>query len=263
MSTKERSAQSVHARAWAILKTPLSLPAWIHRPSGIVWREVRAAFPSVAALAGFIGLLVLVRELGVILKESGYIFTIDISDENLVHTAELVGMIVLLILGVLGGAEEEENGTADFLRRLPIPRLRILAEKILGAAIGFGLWCVLIVLLTEIVWASFGGEPIYKSQVLIGHTGNEPEKLRFLLAAAPLVYLAGLAAGAWIGRVMIAAIVGGLGAIIYICLANWFSKCLTTGGLFQIQNTPVGSYLAGALALFIAAAIRFQTREGR
>ena len=71
----------------------------------------------------------------------------------------------------------------EFMAAHDAPPLRILAEKIIGAAIGFGLWCVLIALLTEIVWGIFaGGDSIQRGEMLIDHAGNDPEGLRFLLS---------------------------------------------------------------------------------
>jgi hypothetical protein len=238
--------------------------------SGIIWREICASASAVMALAGFFALYIL---LGKIRDLIG-----DVTNRSISRAfgtpAESVwlglAIIMAFLLGTLCGAEEEENGTADFVFRLPIPRWRILAEKLCGSGIAFLCWVVLSAFLFFAIRAAFGDywfeshpQPfglIYLYDVRQIYW--DPHMLQTLAVWAPLLYCFGLAAGAWIGKVVLAAVVGGCSAAVF----GWFISYLANHRLFALH--VVDSYwwtviLLGCLLALAAAGLRHHFREGR
>lgn len=221
---------------------------------GIIVREVRAALSAVFAVAALQALYLLLRGLSEVWQ--GRLFAVHA--EDIAYPWAVSSVIMALLLGVLCGAEEEENGTADFPQRLPIPRLRVLAEKIAGSLVAFALWAVLALLLDTLLMAlsgRFSLGSVFKTMV--------NERL-FLLPASwgVLLYCSGLVAGAWTRRAVVAAVVGGVGGWVF----GVAGVVLTLGGdlraILAEGVWPYHVFWLGCLLALMATAVRYQTREG-
>ncbi len=65
-----------------------------------------------------------------------------------------LNLVLLVVLGVIGGADEFERGSIYFLLRLPIGRTRIFVEKVAGLALAYGIWLIGVAGLL-VVWSWF------------------------------------------------------------------------------------------------------------
>jgi len=232
---------------------PLRLPA-----SNLILREVRAALGAVTALVGLQMIVTLLSAASAWRRGAGFRF----DPEPYVEAAIAAAVVAGLLLGVICGAEEQENGTADFALRLPIPRWRILAEKIAGSAIAFLLWAVVSALLGA-AGMLVSGEKLAVLASLHKIVAIKEAGIYAALSWAALFYCCGVAAGAWIGRAVPAAVAAGLGAAFYT-LIGWRLLGPFRSGLEAAITghwTPPALW-AGCLAALLAAAARYQTREG-
>lgn len=227
------------------------------KPSSIIAREVYAALSAVVTVSVAQALIPLLGLIGAMASSHPFDFNIYLAADSWTG-----GMIILsLLLGVLCGAEEEENNTANFVRRLPIARLRVLGEKICGSALALIIGGVLSFLCTIIVILICDSDPgttimALNSESIVFQNGTH------LITWGPLLYFAGLAAGAWIEKVVIAAVAGGIGAWFYAFL--FFS--IFYGGLYRANLTGDKYALifwAGSLLALLITAIRYQIHEGK
>jgi ABC-type transport system involved in multi-copper enzyme maturation permease subunit len=223
---------------------------------GIVKREIRASLSAAAAIALFQALYPLI--MATQSAFGGHGFRVD--SDVLAHAWNVSSVVMALLLGVLCGGEEEENQTADFAARLPIPRLRILAEKIAGAALAFCLWGVLALAVDLFLVLCVGRNPIDVAPRIVAAIGNNLVALP--LSWGILLFFCGLAAGAWTRKVLISAVIGGLGGWVY-GVAGIF---LFHGGDFSQAMTqlhwPLAIFWIGGFAALILAVYRYLIREG-
>ena len=214
---------------------------------GLVGREVLAAAPALTAL--------LVLHLWVVFLPSIWYAAFGTAwrpPEPGIVQISLVAILVtaFFLVGVLCGAEEEENGTAAFVRQLPVHPLRALGEKIAGSLLALAVW--------------FAAAWILSTIVLLGsRTGS----LHYTLLGPALTWGAlffsfGLAAGAWIRRVIPAAFIGGVLAAGYgwTGLAMSGSQSLRQGLEYNTFSIPI--VLIGCAAALLAAAWRVTHPEG-
>jgi len=221
----------------------------------MIAREVRAAGSAVVAVTAlqcFVPLL-----LGLSQAIGGRSFQL-FSARAFASSWTAFSVVMLFLLGVLCGGEEEENHTADFARRLPVPALRILGEKICGSLIAFALWVILSLFLTGIisVTSQTSGFGSFIQRIL------SEKSVVILLSWGVLLYAFGLAAGAWIRKVILAAVIGGLVAWAY----GFAAIVIIAGGNLRsilIEGTwPISIFWCGAVVALIATVIRYLTREG-
>ncbi|MCX7014126.1 MAG: hypothetical protein NTW86_16520, partial [Candidatus Sumerlaeota bacterium] len=135
------------------------LRAALNRPVGrllpthsLIVREARAASSAVAAMV-VLTLLVGLHQTVISAFSTG---SLVFSSDDYWGAVAVAGIILGLLLGVLCGAEELENGTADFARRLPIPWPRIFVEKVAGSLIAFVAWLVMVAALGTLAEALYG-----------------------------------------------------------------------------------------------------------
>ncbi len=240
---------------------PLEAGPPLHKARySIAWREFVAAFPTVAALAAVDGMLLLANVVMVYIgREHGNTTDVMPGMSHVLAYLSASSTIVALCLGVLCGAEEEENGTADFARRIPVPRLQIFREKMAGSLLAFLVWNVLAFALMILISHFAHGD---NSRKLVSFMGD-PYSFDYMRAL--ILFTGGLAAGVWIGRVVVAAVVGGVGAVVLTNLAMIILYQMRRAHIdyYFLKTVNVWIYL-GITALFLVlAAIRFQTREGR
>ena len=113
-----------------------------------IWkRQLRTLIQAAATFAAFtfiIGLLEIIRNLALGRSVAAEFF----------RTGTTVGTVILAIQifvsGLLLGAEEEENQTHSFVLRLPVSKVRWVAERLLGVIIGL-IICLLLLLCDAIV----------------------------------------------------------------------------------------------------------------
>lgn len=173
------------------------------------------------------------------------------------------GVILALVLGLLCGGEDEENGTADFLQRLPIHPLRMLAEKLAGCAMAFALWLLLNLLMSVLI-ARVHGSPLYETLAYILERIFYPYHGRdALLSMSLLLFGFGMASAAWIGKLIPAAIVAGVLYMGFILCALYALRGFVS--LYQLYDSPWPGWIAlmGFAICLAATAARAITREGR
>jgi len=176
------------------------------------------------------------------------------------HAWNVSSVVMALLLGVLCGGEEEENRTADFAARLPIPRLRILAEKIAGSALAFCIWGILALLIDFFLLACLNQNPIDTVPLIVAAIADNAISLP--LSWGVLLFFCGLAAGAWTRKALVAAVIGGLVGWVY-GVAGIF---IFHGGDFRQAMTqlhwPLSIFWIGAFAALMLAVYRYLIREG-
>jgi ABC-type transport system involved in multi-copper enzyme maturation permease subunit len=230
--------------------------------NGLIAREVRVELGAVLALAGFFVIIIFIGWLGDRLEAAGGMRWLpEIRHPEYVWL--ILAMMLALLLGVLCGAEEQENETADFALRLPLTRMRIFLEKLCGAMIAFALWAVLSILLTEVLVLVMGGDSMIAAMKLPGAIAQS-RMLGYAALWAVLLFSFGLAAGAWIGRVVPAAVAAGCAAGLYGWLVIFGGKLAPLSEMMNRIDLFHGVLLAlGCGVALTAAARHFQRREGK
>ena len=227
------------------------------KPNNIIIREMTVTLSAVIAVSVGQALIPLLGLIGALASSRPFVFDIYLAVDSWTG-----GMIILsLLLGVLCGAEEEENNTANFVRRLPIARLRVLGEKICGSAFALIIGIVLSFLCTVIVILICDSDPGMTIMTLKSEIVSYKNSTH-LITWGPLLYFAGLAAGAWIEKVVIAAVAGGIGAWLYAFLFFF----IFYGGLYRANltgNRYALIFWAGSLLALLITAIRYQLHEGK
>lgn len=244
---------------------PARIATW--PPAGVFWREVRAALPTVAAVAAVMALIAFLAVL------HAFLFRVYHNNVWLLPTADnlnsawcIVVILVFFLVGILCGAEETENGTADFARRLPVSRLRIYLAKTAGGLFAVLLWLVLaagLVVATLALGPHFL-MPGFTVGMGISQTPFSPLAAHnAMLGLGLLFFFCGQAAGAWIGRVILSALAGGVLAIAYVNVLAGLAALIVHDVPKNIFDYPLESTLVGSLLALAAALYRFLTREGR
>ncbi len=120
----------------------------IYSANSIWKRQLRTLLGSAGALA------LLAFVFGVLAIVATIASKNSVDGKQFFESCELVGavmlMIQLFVSGLLLGAEEEENHTDSFILRLPVSKVRWVAERIVAAAVGLAL-CFLLLLCDAIV----------------------------------------------------------------------------------------------------------------
>jgi hypothetical protein len=224
----------------------------------LIGREVRAAGGAIVAMAVLQLVLTLSPTLSALIFDSYLRFDTSLCVGVWAGAAVVVG----LLLGVICGAEEQENGTADFASRLPIAPWRILLEKTCGSALAFIIWAILSVVLVSVAAVVCQKGPFHVVEALFSASRYDVS-MSTALNWTLLLYMFGLAAGAWMGHVIPAAIAGGGAAALYT-LAGIYCVARPDRGfaaliLDDAWTPPI--LWAGCLAALLVALGRFQTRE--
>ncbi|MCX7045380.1 MAG: hypothetical protein NTX50_07860 [Candidatus Sumerlaeota bacterium] len=229
---------------------------------GIIRREIRAAVPMVTALlVSQIIVTAVAVSLNILNSPSP-----PISIAYLSGSLWMIGFIIVpLLLGALCGAEEMDNGTADFALRLPVTRVRIFTEKIAGAAVAFILWLALSVLLGIVLIMifdyKFDKDSCMENFFGDGGAGNAK---RFALTWPLLMFSSGLAAGAWIERVVPTVIVAALAAPAYFYAVAAMAVGLSFEEMMHgVKGWSLWIVWPGVMLALLVAGARFLTREGK
>ena len=257
MKERSRVLGALAIRPGSIVLTDLRLTV-----RNLMQREVKT---SLSAILAMVMLTFLLFVAGLIrATTSGTSYTV--SGADVVTTFAGLSVIVALLLGVLCGAEEEENQTSDFVLRLPAHRQRILLEKIAGSALAFALWLTLEAIACSFILILFGrsgpGELLVVLDFFRGmDVLGSGEQFLWCLRWSSIMYCFGLVAGAWTRRVLLAAVLGGGSAMIYTIVTMAF---LGGGAAFNQgpQNWAPKIVWFGCAAAIAAAAYRYHTREG-
>lgn len=244
MSEQEMKARSIGESARILLR------------GGIVRREIRASLSAVAAIA----ILQVFFPLTVATQSAFGGHGFKIYGKALAYAWNVSSVVMALLLGVLCGGEEEENQTADFAARLPIARLRILTEKIAGSALAFCIWGILALLIDFFLLACLNQNPIDTIPQVATAIAENLFTLPFSWGV--LLFFCGLAAGTWTRKVLVAAVIGGLGGWVY-GVAGIF---IFHGGDIRLAMTqlhwPLAIFWIGAFAALMLAVYRYLIREG-
>ena len=110
-------------------------------------RQLRTLVQSAvtfAALTFIIGLLEIIRNLALGRSVAAEFFRVGTT------VGTIILAIQIFISGLLLGAEEEENQTHSFVLRLPVSKVRWVAERLLGVVIGL-IICLLLLLCDAII----------------------------------------------------------------------------------------------------------------
>lgn len=248
---------AVAVRPGSVLYTDMRLTV-----RNLMQREVKASLSAILAMVMLTFLLFIAG----FIQATASGRTYSVYGADVVTTFAGLSVIVALLLGVLCGAEEEENQTADFVLRLPAHRQRILLEKIAGSALAFALWLTLGAIVCSFILILFGRSgPDQFLLVLDFFRGRDVlesgEKFLWCLRWSSIMYCFGLVAGAWTRRVLLAAVLGGGGAMIYAVATMAF---LGGGAAFNQgpQNWAPKIVWFGCAAALAGAAFRYHTREG-
>lgn len=220
---------------------------------GIIRRELVASSGAIVAL---VALTVVVGWVGsmAIRGFDAYFFG---------NVWEIAAVVVALLFGVLCGAEERENGTADFTLRLPIPYWRIVLEKVCGSMLAFALWGLLSLGLGVFI-GMLAGHSFWDLVMSFQGEFHKVPRTPHFLAWAALLYCFGMAAGAWCGKVVPGAIVAGVSAVVYTALAPRLLGRMDPGAGYAVLGawTPPFIWLVCLAALCVTLA-RFKTLEGK
>lgn len=216
--------------------------------TGIVGRELRAALPLALTLSLIPSLLpVVLWRLGSAF--SGNKFGMPEADALRAFWI-FASVLMAFLLGVLCGAEEEENRTLEFALVQPVHPLRVLAEKIAGSVLAFLLWAAgSAFLCMGTAWLAGNGF----TQMLPLRATDGTALPPWWLAA----FFVPLGVGAWARRVMVSALASSLIAIVCFCVVSDIST--------RWRATPPG-WLPGFFALtfallgLLAAVVRYRTR---
>ena len=241
-----------------------SLPGWLNKPipmphpfgRGIIWREFHASSSAVMAMAMAFALYYLLEKFSPQIRSAtgGNIsLTLDVPISSVWLC---MAIIMVFLLGTLCGAEEEENGTADFPFRLPIPRWRIFVEKLCGSVLSFCSW-VILTLFLDLVTTAFSSN----RWIIDGIFGNK-DMLQSFAVWAPLLFCFGLVAGTWIGRVVVAAIVGGCSAAAFGWIVSYALSNRQTSVFYVLDSLGWIAILLVCLVALVAAGLRYQLRGG-
>jgi ABC-type transport system involved in multi-copper enzyme maturation permease subunit len=152
--------------------------------------------------------------------------------------------LIAFILGVLNGAEEEENDTADFVRRLPIPRLRVLTEKLLGSLLAFVLWFAMSVLVLMLVLEFCTARNLISEQVT--------EVAGIAAYWSVLLFSIALAAGTWVKRVLTASLAGGVVTALFSIIMRFLFWQTHTAESYVYQPLPMAIWL---LTILVALSV--------
>lgn len=227
--------------------------AW--RPDPIIARELRVSLPVVA------GVLFL-QSLTPLIIHTSHLMLGSRSSIGMVKLIELcmAGGIVItaMMLGVLCGGEEEENGTINFLLRLPVRPAPVFARKLSGSLAAFAVYLAASHILAGLLADVYGGEapPVTKDQWIAPKTWQQ-------LTYAFHFYAASVAAGVWLRQVIPAAVTAGLGAALLSWAIGTLSDRLPDESM-AARDTLFGVLLVLAgVGLLTFAAAGFVRREGR
>ena len=222
----------------------------------IITREIYAGITPVTAIAILQGMIPLIGIITVYFGISSPPAEGQLVD-NICKLITASSVVVSLLLGVLCGAEEEENNTMDFVQRLPVSPMKVLFQKILGSILCFLFFIILISLINSMLIKIYGYNPklILKNLVI-----GKVDYIR-ALSWGPLLYCFGLVAGVFSKKVIPAAIIGGGGALLYSTLGLFFKFG------FHIKITPdkwsPQVLWWGCFVVLILTVVRFSTREGK
>lgn len=226
---------SAHSKAQLAPRLPAAASLVAH---GAIGREFCAQAPAIGALLMLFGLLHALLIMG---PRFGLLGQSAASMDLFVITA----LFASLICGVFVGAEEEENGTADFPRRLPVARMRIFLEKILGAILAFAAWAIAALLIHGVI-----------SLVATGRFAGLHDEIHLRHVGVVTLLLASGVLGGQIGR---KAVVGALLAGVLMA-----PPMLLWGGLVGIMpREAFVAFLIVSVLYLLAAAIIFVRREGK
>lgn len=244
------------------------------RPVTIARREVAVALPPLALLwlIFFLRLVIMIRDDRWVKSGGATNAGLQSLAGSFVTWWLVLAIITAFFLGITAGAEEEETGTANFARRLPIAPLRILAEKLAGSALAFALWTLgtAVMLLIGDALASADLDRVTGEVLRAFQTqwAQSPLDSRTgLITPLPALlwclwlYVCALAVGSFAGKTLHTAIISGLAAFILVVAANAlllqeFRDALRAG-------PHPALVLAGSALLILATAIRFLRVEGR
>ncbi len=213
---------------------------------GVIGREFRAQMPAMLALVLIVGIACGVMVYNAIARQA------PLPNTSYMDVFRMLAVFAALICGIICGAEEEENGTADFPRRLPLGRVRVLVEKVMGAVLAFAAWAVLAMIVMTVV------------------SGYGPEKATFetLLAKVPdasrdrsmiaILFSTGVLCGFLARKAVLAALLAGI-----LSAATAFGVGLIYDGMnLNFNAQPMTVYAISAFYLVLAA-VFFVRREGR
>ena len=205
---------------------------------GLVGREVLAAGPALTALLLLHLLVVFLPSLWRV----AFGTWLPPDPQLVLNSLTAIFVTAFFLMGVLCGAEEEENGTAMFVRQLPVHPLRVLGEKIAGSLLALIIWFVAAWIVSAIV-------------LLAVRTGTSPGVVEGpVLLWGVLFFTFGLAAGTWIRRVIPATLIGGTIAVVYGWAALAMGDSPTLRHALQENAFSMPMLAAGCgLALALAA----------
>jgi ABC-type transport system involved in multi-copper enzyme maturation permease subunit len=239
----------------------------------IVRREIAVALPPLALLwlMYFLRLVALVRDDRWAKSGAGTNEGLQALAAGFVTWWLTLAIIAAFFIGITAGAEEQETGTANFARRLPIPPLRILIEKLGGSLLAFTLWTfgtALMLLIADIFaptapWriAREVADAFGRKWTDLPPDGSSPIALLPAILWCGWLYLCAFAIGSFVGRTLHTAVVSGLAAFLLVLLVNVlalrdFAPALKAG--------PHPALVIGGGALLLAAtATQFLRAEAR
>ncbi len=168
---------------------------------------------------------------------------------------EVIGFLMAYILGVLSGAEEEENGTMEFVRGLPIPAWRIWAAKIGGSLTAFTIWAVGSILLIEgLLIISGQGVGFFVKDILFAQ-GSGMDNLQ-MLCWWSLLFGVSVGIGVWTRHVLLTAVAASVAvASFFVVLTKTFEQL----GILPANDAWSWLIAIGGMGL-LAALVRYQWR---
>lgn len=243
MSEQEMKARSIGESARILLR------------GGIVKREIRASLSAAAAIAIFQAFYPLIVATQSAIGGHGF----RVYPDDMAYAWNVSSVIMALLLGVLCGGEEEENQTADFAARLPISKLRILAEKIVGSVLAFCIWGILALLIDFFLLTCLNQNPIDTIPQVATAIAENLFTLPFSWGV--LLFFCGLAAGTWTRKVLVAAVIGGLGGWVYGVAGIFIFHGVDFRQAMTQLHWPLAIFWIGGFVALILTVYRYLIRE--
>jgi hypothetical protein len=220
--------------------------------NGIIAREARAALPVVTALTLMFCLYLAWAEYSVSFSPGPKVLA---AHSSLLFVWLALSQVVAFVLGVLCGAEERESGTDQFLLTLPIARLRVMSEKIVGSLASFAIFVLLSFIAIPAVLKLFNPH-LWAALIEFTHRIG-PYDVPVALIQALFAFSVGLASGAWIGNVLIATIVGAVLSLFYGMIAYWFIFEHDLNHLREFPGSIASFFLPPFVLAIFLSAVRF------
>lgn len=227
------------------IESRLPFPA-AYLAHGVIGREFRAQMPAMLALVLIVGVASGLMVYNAMARQ------VPLPGDSYQDVFRMLAVFATLICGIICGAQEEEDGTADFPRRLPVGRVRVLFEKVMGAVLAFAAWAILSIIVMTVI------------------SGYGPEKATFgaLLEKVPdasrdrsmvvILFSTGVLCGFLARKAVLAALLAGI-----LSAATAFGIGLIYDQMsLNFNAQPMTVYVISAFYLALAA-VFFVRREGR